>query len=330
MSTISVRGISPASLIPVLIALSSLLPSIASGAPDGSTAWVPEIAVVWPHDLQGRPTSVSMAQLVNISVWPTSQVGCGRGSNPSIDLLLARNTEPASSIGSASRLIQRTIGGVRFPSEEFENVPANLAVDPLATYTFVSFVNGIPTGNVWVHAIDSRTFLPHPVVPTGYSGSSPSAVDTRIQIVFPYREWTRVSPLGVQRPPGSTGQAVSLPGDRVRNPNVPVRLDARGRRADVVCRPCDAAALCISTFRVLKWAGVGHRVRVRYRLCRRPRSLAATPAGLLLLHGTRKRKVHGPAPGRPAARPATDAALGPGCTVRVDSPCQSTSDAPVT
>ncbi len=189
------RGISLTSAMRLLIALTLLLPSAASGAPDSSAAWMPEIAIVWPHDLQGRQTSVSRSQLVNVSVWPTSQVSCDGGPNPPIDLFLARNSEPASSIGIAPRLIQRTVGGVRFPSEEFENVPANLAVDPLATYTFVSFVNGIPTGNVWVHAIDSRTFLPHPVVPTGYSGSSPSAVDTRIQIVFPHDERGNFAPV---------------------------------------------------------------------------------------------------------------------------------------
>src|SRR5581483_1264791 len=125
MSTISMRGISPASLIRVLIALTLLLPSPAGGAADSSAAWAPEIAIVWPHDLQGRPTSVSGSQLVNVSVWPMNQVSCDRGSNPPIDLFRARNSEPASSIGIAPRLIQRTLGGVRFPSEEFENVPAN-------------------------------------------------------------------------------------------------------------------------------------------------------------------------------------------------------------
>ena len=176
-------------LLPIVIFASLLLGVTAvEQVAAADTLWIPRIAIVWPHDSPGNQTAVAGSSFVNVSVWPPDQVNCRQGPNPPVDLFVAKNNDPASSVGIAPQVLQRSVTGVSFPSLEFDNVPANLAADPTTKYTFVSFLDGNPTNNVWVHAADPRTYLPHPLAPTGYSQPSPKELDTRIQIVWPHDE----------------------------------------------------------------------------------------------------------------------------------------------
>lgn len=178
----------------VLAALLVVRPGITHGAA-ASTLWNPRIAIVWPHDAQGNQTAVASSSFVNVSIWPTNQVSCAQGPNPPVDLFVAKNNEPVHSVGIAPQIIQRSVNGASFPSAEFNNVPANLAVDPTAKYRFVTYSGGQPQGNIWVHAADPRTFFPQQLVPTGYSEPSPNELDTRIQVVWPHDEQGNFAPV---------------------------------------------------------------------------------------------------------------------------------------
>lgn len=183
-------------LLASLLVLSPLLlQHVPAAAAAGQTLWVPKVSIVWPHDARGNQATVVDAQAVNVSVWPTNQVGCGQSPNPPVDLFLARNNEPVGSVGVTPQVVQRSAGGVSFPSAEFNDVPANLSADPTAKYRFVAYLNGTPTGNIWTHAADPRTFFPQQLVPTGYSEPHPKEIDTRIQIVFPHDERGNFAPV---------------------------------------------------------------------------------------------------------------------------------------
>ncbi|HPL28810.1 MAG TPA: hypothetical protein PLG21_12225 [Anaerolineae bacterium] len=150
----------------------------------------PRISIVWPHDGQGHPTSVEQSRMVNVSVWPSNQVACCQ--NPGFRLLVAKDNEPAQIVYQEGQVIERPAGGVTFPSLEFNNIPADLADNPSASYRFV--VLGEDT-NVWVHAADPRTIFPQQVVPTGYSEPRPLQVDARIQVVWPHDVQGRLCPV---------------------------------------------------------------------------------------------------------------------------------------
>jgi len=154
----------------------------------GHWQWMPRVAIVWPHDGQGHQTSVDRSRAVNVAVWPENQVNC---SSPPTDplqatvLLMAVNNEPAVPVPVTPQLVLRTVDGVTFPSLEYNNIPADLAAHPGDKYTFVAGT-GTYLGPAWVHAADPRTFLPDPVIPTGYSGPDPKELDARIQVVWPH------------------------------------------------------------------------------------------------------------------------------------------------
>jgi hypothetical protein len=142
------------------------LPSSAASTP----LWQPPfpISIVWSHDAAGHPVDAAHSRLVNVSVWPSSQASCstdvaaaGAGG---IRIFIAKDNEPTQVYPSAGRLALRVVEGVTFPSDEFDDVPADLADDPTGQYRFTTWA-----GNVWVHAADPRTLQPNPVVPTSYA-----------------------------------------------------------------------------------------------------------------------------------------------------------------
>lgn len=60
--------------------LAVLRPPATAAAPasvEANVLWAPRIAIVWPHDGDGKQTGVAQSRFVNISVWPANQVSCG-------------------------------------------------------------------------------------------------------------------------------------------------------------------------------------------------------------------------------------------------------------
>ena len=179
-------------------ALFSLMDMAAAMPPadEGPNYWDPvRISIVWPHDGRGRLTSVTKSRAVNVSVWPVHAAFCNRMPTNEIVLWRARDNEPAEPLAITPELIHRRADSYRFPSLEFNNVPADLATDPTAKYRFFVGWNS----NIWVHAVDPRTFYPHPIVPIGLSERSPEQVDVRIQLVWPHDAQGNFAP--VERAP---------------------------------------------------------------------------------------------------------------------------------
>ncbi|MBI5032215.1 MAG: hypothetical protein HZB51_16920 [Chloroflexi bacterium] len=180
----------------IALLILSTLPLLADWTPLSGV----RISIVWPHDGAGHSTTVSQSRAANVSVWPTDKVGCF--DNPGIQLLVSQNNDPSNRVPITGVTITRTISGRKFPSVEFNDVPANLAVDPTAKFRFVSYGPTTSTsqrfiGNVWVHAADPRTYYPNPITPTGFSTSTlPAAgMDARIQIVWPHNAFGTFTPV---------------------------------------------------------------------------------------------------------------------------------------
>lgn len=150
-----------------------------------------KIEIVWPHG----GASVREAELANI----TAYLLAGDGSDPTtaldpppcdwsptVRLWAALNTQPARPVAvGQKRFVNK--GGRVFPAWDFNDVDVSLARNPSNKLTFFVTVDGFPTlHNVWVHAADARTLFPQQDMPAGTSSRQPSAVDARIQIVWPH------------------------------------------------------------------------------------------------------------------------------------------------
>jgi len=212
-------------------------PPVIEAAPAGAAAsvlWAPRIAIVWPNNANGNQTSVALSQFVNISVWPANQVSCssdpqaGPGGVHQFYLWVAKNNEPAQQVLINPVFIQRTVHGVTFPSDEYNNVPVDLVTSPADQYRFsVGLVPG--ESNIWVHAADARTYAPNPVIPTGYG--TPGQLDSRLQIVWPHDGQGRYCP---RRPSGlrqHCGRSLHPRHSAVGAPGLPAgRPEPSGRR----------------------------------------------------------------------------------------------------
>ncbi len=178
--------LTPMGIVLIVFLLLLIFAGHAGAAPLPADAnWqTPFIAIVWPHNGAGVPTSVAQSRAVNVSVWPSNAVSCATKPTQTITLWQAKNNEPAVPVDITPEFFQRNHGGIKFPSLEFNTVPADMASDPMNRYYFML---GGWNGNVWVDATDARTYLPNPVQPTGFSDkATPAQVDTRIQIVYPH------------------------------------------------------------------------------------------------------------------------------------------------
>ncbi len=150
-----------------------------------------KIEIVWPHG----GASVREARLANI----TAYLLAGDGSDPAaalnpppcdwrptVRLWAALNTEPARPIAVGQKRFVNEEGRV-FPAWDFNDVDVSLARDLSNKLTFFVTVDGVRTlHNIWVHAADARTLFPQQAVPDGTTARRPTAVDARIQIVWPH------------------------------------------------------------------------------------------------------------------------------------------------
>lgn len=182
--------------------LTTVSPAVAQ-EPGGIHVWQPRISIVWPHDGQGNPTSAEASRAVNISVWPQNQVGCDEnplaragGTVREFSLWMAKNNEPTREVEIPGQLSFRGVRGVRFPTVEYNDVPAALIANPQDQYRFtLGLVPGGASG-IWVHAADGRTAKPEPVVPIGHAEpAAGGGYDAYIQIVWPHDAQGRLAPV---------------------------------------------------------------------------------------------------------------------------------------
>ncbi|HUE75516.1 MAG TPA: serine/threonine-protein kinase [Chloroflexota bacterium] len=155
---------------------------VQSAPTQGASSQFQQVGVVWPHDGQGNAVGLDQARAVNVSLWPRVQVNCD--VEPETGLLwVARDNEPARPVTSGAMIVLASIDGAQFPMLVINDVPADTAANPTASYRF--FVRS-PDSNVWVHAADPRSKPNEPFVPTEQSEPNPSQIDARIHIVWPH------------------------------------------------------------------------------------------------------------------------------------------------
>jgi hypothetical protein len=144
-----------------------------------------KIQIVWPHD--GAP--VREANLANITAYLLP--GTGKDSppcawEPVVRLWAGRTADAAQPLAVGQKRMS-DLGGSYFPVWDFNDVDVSAARDPTQKLTFFVTVDGITSyQNVWVHAADARTIFPQPDVPTEVTDRVPTAVEARIQIVWPH------------------------------------------------------------------------------------------------------------------------------------------------
>lgn len=109
----------------------------AEAAPRAAAWQGPRIAIVWPQNGGGAYAPVASSKAVNVSVWPSASVSCATAPDPSVTLWRAKGNEPAVPVDIKGELFLRTHSGVKFPSLEFNTVPADMASDPMNRYYFL-------------------------------------------------------------------------------------------------------------------------------------------------------------------------------------------------
>lgn len=150
------------------------------------------IEIVWPHDW----APVAKAQLANLGLrlfLPKSLVPPPCGWNPRVTIWQAVDTDPAQPLGTATQL---SFDGRPVPYWQLNDVDVSLADSPDHKLYFMVRVGDTDTmTSVWAHGADPRTYYPQPEVPSGLAVGDISAVDARIQIVWPHDEAGALRPV---------------------------------------------------------------------------------------------------------------------------------------
>ncbi|HVC35525.1 MAG TPA: hypothetical protein VNL16_18605 [Chloroflexota bacterium] len=144
-----------------------------------------KIEIVWP--LSNLP--VSKATKANVTAMlfghgTTTSVGPSFGKT--VKLWQALNNGVGQPIATGTlRLAQA--GRLRFPVWDFNHVDVSAARDSKNKDYFWVTVDGqrINT-NVWAHGVDARTYFPKQDTPASVLARAPSAVDAKIEIVWPH------------------------------------------------------------------------------------------------------------------------------------------------
>lgn len=152
--------------------------------PEGFSQLDAKVQIVYPHD----GALVTQATLVNIGVFlsaPGTLIPVPMAFDRPVRLWRAVNASPAQPVALGVKVIRNVEGRV-FPAWEFNDIDVSAARDPSNRLFFFVTVDNIGTNNnVWVHAADPRTFLPHQDVPVGLA-TWPNEVDPTVQIVYPH------------------------------------------------------------------------------------------------------------------------------------------------
>lgn len=155
-----------------------------------------KVVIVWPHD----EARVEDADLANITAFLLEGDGVQGARTlldpppcdwePTVQLWRALNNLPARLVSTGEKRMM-TGGGRSFPAWDFNDVDVSQARDPANKLSFFVTVESAAAPvrtlrNVWVHAVDARTLFPQQDVPTSVTRVRPSALDAKIEIVWPH------------------------------------------------------------------------------------------------------------------------------------------------
>lgn len=146
---------------------------------------VAKVEIVWPHG----GADAAHARLANITAyifWDLALNPPPCDWDPTVRLWVAVNNEPMRFVKLGQRRLF-TDRGITFPVWDFNDVDVSAANDPRNKIHFTVTVDDMPAlHNVWTHGSDARTFFPQIDVPTGYTTGIPTALDAKIEIVWPH------------------------------------------------------------------------------------------------------------------------------------------------
>jgi len=157
----------------------------------GGDTWPPrapevdaKIEIVWPH----ANAPVDKAARANVSAYVFRHGGLtsvAPGSPaPRLWRAIDNGVEEPVAVGVPRTA---TAGGVTFPVWDFNDVDVSAARDPNKKIYFrLSIDAKREATNVWSHASDARTFMPQPDRVTGVLSANPTAVDAKIELVWPH------------------------------------------------------------------------------------------------------------------------------------------------
>ncbi len=151
------------------------------------------IEIFWPHDF-APVTAASQANLGLRLYQDHSLEPPPCAWSPNVDVWVAQDAEPLRRIDLAEH---RTVEGHPFPFWVMNDLDVTWANNPEHKLIYLAKVApGLAQsyGSVWIHAADSRTFLPEPPQPTGVAAPGVNDVDGRILIVWPHDEAGRNVP----------------------------------------------------------------------------------------------------------------------------------------
>ncbi|MBX6771614.1 MAG: hypothetical protein IRY83_07800 [Chloroflexi bacterium] len=144
-----------------------------------------KIEIVWPQG--NRP--VSQATRANITAAMFAH-GTTTSVSPSFSGTLRLWRSLNNGVGEpvatgVKRLAQA--GSFSYPVWDFNDVDVSAARDPKNKYYFWVTIDGQATNsNIWAHGADARTYFPQQDVPTAVLDALPTAVDAKIEIVWPH------------------------------------------------------------------------------------------------------------------------------------------------
>lgn len=153
--------------------------------PTNANNMLAKIEILWPHNDAGQQAPTQTATKANLLIslfQPGGFVSASCDFDKQVQVWASRSNEPGYLVGTATR----TITG-KHPAWVLNDVDVRWANDPDHKMFFWITVDGASVNtSIWAHAINPLTNLPQPLVPDHIAGTSPSAVDARINIVWPH------------------------------------------------------------------------------------------------------------------------------------------------
>ncbi len=143
------------------------------------------LEILWPHG--NLPvTKATQANLTAALFDNATTISVNPNLGNTLHLWQALDNGVAQPVATGTKRIA-TAGNLHYPLWDFNDVDVSAARDPNHRYYFWTTVDGQATNaTIWAHGADARTFFPRQDVPTGVLPNAPTAVDAKIEIVWPH------------------------------------------------------------------------------------------------------------------------------------------------
>jgi hypothetical protein len=143
------------------------------------------LEILWPHG--NLPTSqATRANLTAALFEQGSLISVSPTITPTLHLWRAIDSGVGEEVITGTKRLAH-VNQLQYPVWDFDDVDVSAARAPPHRDYFWVTADGAPVNsNIWAHGLDARTFFPQPDTPTGVYTQTVSAVDARIEIVWPH------------------------------------------------------------------------------------------------------------------------------------------------